>query len=380
VVEPLEGVPAPATRSRIDGLEEYLLDDLTEAGSLLTLKRDLKAIVDQYQPFGIRPAMVLVDIDNFRRINSVFGRTTGDQVLVTTAARLRKAVPPDDVIYRTGGDEFVALLGSIPMIDAVAWAEQIQKELSLPVRPGPSTVSISVSVAVVMLGHRHRVDGLLRDADVAMYRAKAEGGNRVDVYNWESDSWTMARKRDTARLEKEVEELRLQNRALSDAITLDLDTGIPNALAFEADHVQADAWRKRSGESYAILLASVDGLDDGRYFRSPAGDKALTFVANAIRDTVRQADRAYVLDKGEYAVLLRGSTIKQAIAAAGRIRSGVESLDAEDPADPGRKVSVSIAAIEAGFRHPGPEDVLEEVNDLLRRAVGTGPGQILWPH
>ena len=362
-------------------LEGLMLDDLTDAGSLIGLRADLEQILDDYQPFGARPVLLLVDIDGFRRINSTYGRSRADQVLVATADRLKRLVPGAAATYRTGGDEFVALLGPTPMIDAVAWARHLQGALSEPVELEDWTIPMTVSVGIVMFGHRRRMDGLLRDADVTMYRAKAEGGNRVDVYNWELDSWSTARKREFERLTEEVVELRQQNRVLAEAMTLDLDTGMPNALAFEADHLQLDAWRKRSGETYAILRARIDDLDTAQHhFRSPAGSKALIRVAQAIQETVRQSDRAYVLDVGEFGVLLKGSGVKEAVAAAGRIRSRLENLAIEHPADPGRQVTITIAAIEAGFRHSDANSVLVELDDLVRRAAGNGAAQIVWPH
>ena len=373
------GNGAVATAPRIDLFTEYLRDELTDLGSLLALRLTLEQVVDQYQPFGARPSLLLIDIDGFAKINSTYGRDIADQVLVITAARLRGIIP--DASYRTSGDEYVALLDSTPMTTAVAWAEEIQKTLSEPIEFGHYTISISVSVALVMLGYRHRVDALLRDADVTMYRAKTEGGNRVDLYNWEIDSWALARKRDVRRLEEEVEELRIQNRLLTEAMTLDLVTGLPNALAFEADHIQFEAWRKRTSEPYSVLRVCVDGIDDAaQHFRSPEGVASLTAISHAVRDTVRQSDRAYVLDKGEYVVLLRGSTINQAVAAAERVRKAVDKLEAEHPDDPDRRLTVSIAAIEAGFRHAGASDVLAEVDDLLRKAVDSGGGRTVWPH
>jgi len=371
---------ATATRapSRIDLFTEYLRDELTDLGSLLALRLTLDQVLDQYQPFGARPSLLLIDIDGFEKVNSTYGRDIADRVLVITAARLRGIIP--DASYRTGGDEYVALLDPAPMITAVARAEEIQETLSEPIDFGGSTISISVSVALVMLGYRHRVDALLRDADVTMYRAKSEGGNRLDLYNWEVDSWALARKRDVRRLEQEVEELRIQNRILTEAMTLDLVTGLPNELAFEADHVQFEAWRKRTSEPYSVLRVCVDGIDDtAHHFRSPEGVAALTAISHAVRDTVRRSDRAYVLERGEYAVLLRGATIEQAVAAAERVRMAVDRLEAEHPGDPERHLTVSIAAIEAGFRHASGSDVLDEVNHLLRNAVGSGGGRTVWP-
>jgi diguanylate cyclase (GGDEF)-like protein len=372
---------ASVSVSGIGLVEDNLRDDLTDLGSLLFLREHLQRLVDQYQPFGTRPALLLIDIDGFGRINRTYGRTIADEVLVVTASRIRKLVPELNATYRTGGDEFVALLHWTPMIDAVAMAGEIQSALSQPIDSGGSRIPISVSVAVVMLGHRHRVDGLLRDADVTMYRAKTEGGNRVDVYNWEIDSWSTARRRETDRLQSEVEKLRLQNRMLAEAITVDVATGMPNTLAFEADHLQVSAWRKRSGEPYSVLRICVQGLDvAGTAFRSQEGAKALAAVAYAIRDTIRQSDRAYVLGEGEFAVLLRGSAMNQALTAAERIRTAVGNLAAPHPADPADHVTVVIAAIEAGFRHPDLDAVVQEVNEVLQRAVRNGGPTIVWPH
>jgi diguanylate cyclase (GGDEF)-like protein len=387
--EPAELVPVstaiPAiTGTTIDVVSDLLRDDLTQLGSLLALRQQLQLTIGMFQPFGVRPALCLIDIDGFARINAVYGAEIGDYVLAFTAARLRHLVPGDNATYRTGGDEFAAVLDPTPMIDAVAWAEGIQSALSQPVEFEGLDVAVSVSVAVVMLGQRHRVDGLLRDADVTMYRAKAEGGNRVDIYNWEIDSWATARKRGAAKLEQledELEELRLQNRLLTEALTLDLDSAMPNALAFEADHQQLDAWRKRSGEPYCILRARVDGIDEARRaFRSPDGAKVLISVAHAIRDTVRLSDRAFVIAEGEFAVLLRGSVTKQAITAGVRIRTKLDTLALEHPSDPTRRVTLTIAAIEAGFRHSQMDDVLREANDLLEKAVEAGGDRLVWPH
>lgn len=373
-------LPAPAGPSSLGTLDEFLADQLTQLGGHLSLRRHLESVLDRFQPFGTRPALLLIDIDRFNRLNTTYGREVGDQILVAVAGRLRRLIPGEDATFRTGGDEFVALLDSMEMIDGVGAAQRIQVELSQPVAVGTSIIPMTVSVAVVMLGHRHRVDELLRDADVTMYRAKTEGGNRADLYNWEIDSWSTARKKQTERLQKEVEDLRRKNRILSEALTTDLVTSMPNALAFDSDLLQADAWRRRSGEPYSVLRACVDGIYEAALeFRSDAAADAITAISHAVRDTVRTSDRAYVLDRGELVVLLRGSTLKQAVLASDRVRTAVRKLALVHPADTTRTMSVSVAAIEAGYRHSGPQDVMKELNDLLEKAVTQGGDRVLWP-
>ncbi len=371
----------PVATTAVGTLADFLRDPLTGLGSLLTLRRDLELMIDRFQPFGSRPALLLIDIDGFAHLNGRHGRAVGDAVLQATADRLRTILPSGESAYRTGGDEFVAVLPSIPMIDGVTAAGQLLEALTQPVVVGGVEVALSASVALVMLGHRNRVDALLRDADVTMYRAKTEGGGRVDLYNWEVDSWSTTRRRDVARLEQEVEQLRLQNQVLTEALTLDLYTGLPNGLAFEADHEQVDAWRRRSGEPYSLLRVRVDGITGGdRSPDSPAGAEALRTIAHSVRDTVRLSDRAYVVGTGDLVVLLRGSVMKQAVAAAERVRSGVARQEVPHPGDQTRQLSVSVAAIEAGFRHATPDDVLRELETLLESAISAGGDRINWPH
>jgi diguanylate cyclase (GGDEF)-like protein len=191
----------------------------------------------------------------------------------------------------------------------------------------------------------------------------------------------VARKRSTEQLEKELEELRAQNRALAEALTHDLATGMPNGLAFEADHAQLDAWRKRTSEPYAVLRVGVDGIRESpARFRGEEGEHALLALAHAVRDTVRQSDRAYVVDNGQFAVLFRGATNKQAIAAAERLRSRIAALAIPHPAHRSARLTVTIAAVEAGFRHAEPEDVAREAEELLDTAASQGGDRIIWPY
>lgn len=372
-------LPAVSVSAPLATLDDVLGDELTQLGGLLAMRRHLEGVIDRFHPFGLRPALILIDVDRFKQINATYGRDAGDRVLVALADRLRSLVP-GECTYRTGGDEFVALLDSIEMVEGVSAAQRIQADLSQPVGLGTSTVPVTVSIAVVMLGYRHRVDELLRDADVTMYRAKTEGGNRVDLYNWELDSWATARRRDAERLAREVEDLRRKNRVLSEALTTDLATGLPNALAFDSDHLQADAWRKRSGESYSVLRLRVDAPhESAQELRSAAWADALTAIAHTLRDTIRTSDRAYVLDRGEFVVLLRGASLKQAVMASDRVRAAVQKRRVTHRGG-NRPITVTIAAIEAGYRHPGPADVLSEVDDLLEKATAHGGDRVVWPH
>jgi diguanylate cyclase (GGDEF)-like protein len=355
-------------------------DGLTGLGDLLGLKERLEWMVSVAPPSGPRPALLLLDLDGFGRIHQGYGGPVADRVLAVTGTRLKELVADYGYVFRTGGDEFAVLLDSTSPVEAVDSGAQILTTIREPIENEGSYISVTASAAVVMLGNRHRADGVLRDADTTMYRAKVEGGNRVDVYNWDLDDWTAARKKDVESLTREVEELRLQNQVLTEAMTVDPQTGMPNGLAFDADHSQLHARRSRSQEPYCILLVAVDHFDPVDGVRLPGGLRVLKTVGHTIRDTLRLSDRAYRSEESMFSALLQGTDLRKAVAAGERIRERVQKLALEHPADPSEHVTVTVGVIEAGFRHSNTKEVLAEVTDLLRDNKDSVKNRTIWPH
>ncbi len=129
-------------------------------------------------------ALLLVDIDHFKRVNDTCGHLAGDQVLAGLSAALRLLVRESDIIGRFGGEEFVALLPRANVAEARLVAERVRarvSELSVPVEE--KRVTVTVSIGMAMLGpHGHDLSGLLSAADLALYRAKESGRDRVCLF------------------------------------------------------------------------------------------------------------------------------------------------------------------------------------------------------
>lgn len=121
--------------------------------------------------------VLLLDLDDFKEVNDILGHHAGDEMLTEVARRLRSCVRPDDTVARLGGDEFAVLLTASPQPDAVA--ECIVSSLNVPMWIDGTMLRPSLSLGLASAGEDPVAGSeLLRQADVAMYAAKAAGKNR----------------------------------------------------------------------------------------------------------------------------------------------------------------------------------------------------------
>ncbi|MGA3130188.1 MAG: diguanylate cyclase [Terracidiphilus sp.] len=129
--------------------------------------------------------LLYLDLDNFKAINDTLGHAAGDLLLMLIAGRLRASLRPQDSAARLGGDEFAVLVENIfPAHDLGAVAARILRELERPFDIFGNVVHASVSIGAAMAGPEHTTpDQLLRDADLAMYRAKQAGRGRFEIFD-----------------------------------------------------------------------------------------------------------------------------------------------------------------------------------------------------
>ena len=130
-------------------------------------------------------ALLFLDLDRFKLVNDSLGHGVGDKLLIAVAQKLKACLRPEDTVARLGGDEFAILLNDIADLSAaIHVAERIQKELSAPIRFGGHEVftSASIGIALSSTGYE-RTEDILRDADIAMYRAKSRGQACYEVFD-----------------------------------------------------------------------------------------------------------------------------------------------------------------------------------------------------
>jgi diguanylate cyclase (GGDEF)-like protein/PAS domain S-box-containing protein len=167
-------------------IHDALYDPLTGLPNRVSLMERLRRtgeLVSPEQQYLF--AVLFIDLDRFKMINDSLGHAVGDLLLREIAHRLSVCLRPDDTIARLGGDEFVILLEDVKTRDnAISVAERILHELSTPFnlegREIFTTASIGITFSSAKLSHP---EDLLRDADLAMYRAKTQGRGRYEIFH-----------------------------------------------------------------------------------------------------------------------------------------------------------------------------------------------------
>ena len=130
-------------------------------------------------------AVLFLDLDRFKNINDSLGHTHGDLLLVAFAERLERTLRPVDTLARFGGDEFAILItGMTDTTDAVRIAQRIQDELSEPFVLDKNSAFATASIGIALSSSGYdRAEDILRDADIAMYRAKENGKARYELFD-----------------------------------------------------------------------------------------------------------------------------------------------------------------------------------------------------
>jgi diguanylate cyclase (GGDEF)-like protein len=160
--------------ARISHLARY--DELTELPNRVNFRDEIGHLLAVQQGAEQLSALLFVDLDQFKQVNDTLGHPCGDQLLCAVAERLREMLRPEDFVARFGGDEFVVFQQNIHSADdAAGLARRIVDRLSERYKIDNHLVEIGASVGIATTSHGVSADTLLKNADMALYRAKADG-------------------------------------------------------------------------------------------------------------------------------------------------------------------------------------------------------------
>ena len=160
-----------------------LHDPLTGLGNRSLLQSDLDELL--CRPTGDpldRTALLFIDLDRFKMINDGLGHAFGDLLLIRVAEVLRKAVRPQDIVARHGGDEFVILLDQVREAEAEALSGRVNEMLRQPLLLEGRMIHVTASIGLVLAEPGASANSMLQDADCAMYNAKGLGKDRAQIF------------------------------------------------------------------------------------------------------------------------------------------------------------------------------------------------------
>ncbi len=158
-------------------------DSLTGLANRASVLRQLDEELRRIRVVGGDLAVLFIDVDRFKPINDALGHQFGDAVLRTIARRLEGSVRLEDMVGRLSGDEFVVVCPGLDQASAVERAFELQRVVHMPIRGLGRVQQISVSIGVASALPADRPEGLVANADIAMYRSKEQGRGRVIVFD-----------------------------------------------------------------------------------------------------------------------------------------------------------------------------------------------------
>jgi diguanylate cyclase (GGDEF)-like protein/PAS domain S-box-containing protein len=187
-----------------------LHDSLTSLANRALFLDHLKTALarEQRNPGRYKLAVLFLDLDRFKLVNDSLGHSAGDALLIEVANRIKNCLRSTDVAARLGGDEFAVLLDTVESCEAALSATlRIQQDIARPIETRTDQLYSSASIGVAFSDQRYQdAEQMLRNADIAMYRAKGRGPGNCQVFEHEMHRQALRRLRLHTELRRAVED------------------------------------------------------------------------------------------------------------------------------------------------------------------------------
>jgi len=345
---------------------EARTDALTGLANRRALDQEMACQLEAFKQKGRKMALVMVDIDHFKRFNDTYGHQVGDRVLCGLAGDLLGQALPSDLVSRYGGEEFALVLPETSLVAACDRAEQLRQAVqSARYQDGGAELRVTISIGVAVLAEGDDTARLIRRADAALYASKENGRNRVSwhdgqqVHRWSAPEPEIATTQPPSQDPQASAEEAGRDRNLCDRATF------CNLLKRRLSEC------RREGQPLSIVLLRVDGFSE---ILAAYGQQA-SFLATRITmqflgASFQGMDVAGQLQPGTFAALLPGTRTAQVVALGERMRLAIARCKFPLGGQP-FGFTVSVAGAEAN-RRDDPEQLLQRLEETLGAATAAG--------
>lgn len=333
-------------------------------------------------------SILFAGVDNFKKINDKYGHYVGDAILRAIAKVLLSSIQDEHALYRIGGDEFVVIV-RMNSTQARALAEFIRQEVQdYDYRDINEELSLTISIGVATNMGDLDSKQFIGQADKALYKAKAEGRNKV-VFSGDEES-------DIDPTEASILDLENRVRVMTDRLTslltsrsrelvaqlkreADYDglTGMFNRRYFDHRMVREFNNARSNNTPLSLIFIDIDHFGKvNKTYGFPTGDRTLQMVAQKINDNIRPVDWTGRYGGEEFCVILPGTREADAVDVAKRIWKAVGADQAQ--AYDGRTFSVTLSAGVAQLKDSDVTllDFIQRTSDRTRYAKNNGRNQI----
>ena len=166
-----------------DAVTHSLTDPLTGVGNRLAMENALKHKMESARRYRQALALLMLDLDRFKQINDTYGHPVGDDVLRVSARTILQCIRNSDLCFRYGGEEFVVVLTQTGLADALCVAERIRSAIEHSTMHEQIKHPVTTSIGLACFNPHHSLESLIKQADEALYQAKQNGRNQVQVFN-----------------------------------------------------------------------------------------------------------------------------------------------------------------------------------------------------
>lgn len=370
------------------------LDPLTGVLSRWAFKEDIARYYDPDMSLTSESrAIVLLDLDWFKKLNDHYGHGAGDEILHEVGRLLLEESGPEDKVGRFGGEEFILVLSRYNTQTVLDSVERIRQRLAdheFKSSNGNDKFHVTASFGVAMLGPQSKFEESLSQADMAMYQAKQNGRNNVVCFDAMLDP--------EATVDNDIHIQHFENvtRVVNERVTnlialmgrrlietarqeanIDALTQLHNRRYFDNRLSREFEMAKKHGRTLTVALMDIDNFHGvNTTYGWPTGDHVLRIFSKLASQNIRLVDWLARYGGEEFCLVMLDTELDQGVEIAERIRAAIAASDVHSLDNRAVNLTVSIGVAKLAAELESPVALVQQASKALIHAKETGRNRV----